>query len=169
MKEESKRRTLAIVLVMFVALLLTGIVYAAVTGTLDFFGTSRFGTNVDLVFVNESITGPESGDSVIVSNNGHTLTFNVLMTTPGTTRYIKFKVENVGNVAAELGELVITGPTASTGIVVTWPTLDGVVVEAGATSAEYTIEVYWDPAYPSVTADANFSATIDFAQTATTP
>ncbi|MCL2694990.1 MAG: hypothetical protein FWE69_01540 [Clostridiales bacterium] len=161
---DKQRRNLYIILAVLLLLLLTGVVYAATAGILNFAGTSRFSSSVKLVIVDEAVVAPETGDSAAVNAAGDTLTFSVLMTEWGATRQVKFKIENVGNVDATLGAFTPTGPTADAGVTVTWPDLNGVLIAAGDTSAEYTISVYWEPAYAHVTQNAVFSAKLNYSQ-----
>ena len=157
------KRNLYLVLSMLAVAFLTGVVYAAVSGTLTLGGTSRFNPNVKLNIIDQTVVGPEAGDSAVVTDNGDTLNFSLAMPEPGTSRYVKFKVRNTGNVNAQLGALSHTSQTLS-GITVTWPDLSGVLIAQGADSPEYTIQVYWEPAYGHVIEDVDFSASITYQQ-----
>ena len=158
-----KRKVYPIVGVLALLLLL-GVAYAATTGTLNFIGTAGFNTNVRLNIVDQVITSPVAGESVSVNTAGDTLTFAVHLSTPGETRYVKFKIENVGNSDAILGTLSKTDPAVTTGITVRWPSMDSTVVAASAKTGEYTIAVHWNPSYPSVTQDVTLSAGINYQQ-----
>ena len=146
----------------FAVLFLVGVVYAATTGLLNFGGTARFNQNVKLDIINEAITDEGAGESVVVNVGKDTLTFVVHLATPGETRYVTFKIKNVGNSDAILKTLSTTPPATNTGITVTWPELQDVVVLSGETTSTYTIAVYWNPPYPGVTTDVALSATIDY-------
>jgi len=151
----------------FALLLLIGIVYAAATGLLHFSGTAMFNPNVKLAITDAAITDQATGESVSITPGGDTLAFTVHLTAPNETRYVTFKVANVGNEDAILGALSTVAPAASSGITVSWPTLDGVIVDTGTTmptSDEYTIAVTWNSAYPQVTQDVTIVASIDYTQ-----
>jgi hypothetical protein len=155
-------------------LLLAGIVYAAVTGTLHFGGTSRFNRNLNLNIIDEAITGKRSEEHAQVSLNGDTLTFSLLLDKPGDTRQVHFRVRNVGNTDALLGALTTAGPIGVTapaapshghhpGITVTWPgELEGKILRKGETSGEYTVSVHWDSAHYTSAHDVEFSASINY-------
>ena len=159
-----KRRNVYTVLGVLAILLLTGVVYAAVTGTLHFGGTSHFNKHVDLDIVDEQIQGSHTGDNVYVSANRDTLSFNLAMPEPGQTRRVTFRIKNTGNTNAQLGTLTTTDPLENSGIAVTWPNLNNTIVNAGETSQEYTVEVHWQAAYGSASQDATFSASINYAE-----
>jgi hypothetical protein len=95
------------------------------------------------------------------------LTFSVHLDRPGERRYIRFKVVNFCNRDAVLGTLSTTPPAANSGIIVTWPSLNGATALTGAITPEYTIEVQWDPAYPEANQDVTLSASINYAQFST--
>ena len=157
------RRRVYTVAIVFAVILLIGVVYAAITGALNFGGTARL-TNTKLIIVDEAITDKTANESIFVNVPKDTLTFTVHLDKPNDTRYVTFKIENTGNVDAVLGKLDTELPEAETGIVVKWPELDGVVIPKNGTSAEYTIEVHWDNDYDEADQDVNLSATITYAQ-----
>ena len=159
-----KKRNLYIVITILAIFLVTGVVYAAANGVLTFGGTSRFNSNIDLNIVNALIEDEQAGDTLAVVGNNDTLNFSLLMKSPGDTRYIKFKIQNVGNVDASLENMSVNDPLENSGITVTWPVLNNVVVDAGDTSDEYTIAVHWDSAFATATQDVTFSATINYSQ-----
>jgi hypothetical protein len=151
----------------FLLLFVVGIVYAATTGTLNLTGIAGFNTNVRLNIIDESITSEGTGENVGVNPAGDTLTFTVHMNSPGETRHVNFKIENVGNADAILGTLTAPSPAPESGITVVWPTLNGVVVDTGATmpeSGEYTAAITWDSNFPEVTQDVNLSASINYSE-----
>ena len=161
---QKRNGSLYIVLTVLAVLLVTGVVYAAVSGILSFGGTSRFASNVQLMIVSPVVANPEAGDSATVNAAGDTLNFSVLLLTPGESRQVSFHVENVGNTAARLGAISPSDLVTDSGITVNWPQMEGDVIEAGATGDVYTVTVYWDPAYAGTTQEAAFSATINYEQ-----
>jgi len=159
----NRRRGFYIIASVLAIMLLIGAVYAATTGVLNFGGTAKL-NNVKLIIVDETITGELAGESVGVNPAKDTLSFTVRLT-EGQTRYIKFKVENVGNRPAVLGTLMETTPAESgSGVEVTWPSMNGDIIEHETKSGEYTIAVHWNEAYPNVTQDVTLSATISYSQ-----
>jgi len=167
MKEKKK---LYITIAILVILLISALVYAAVTGILTFSGIAVISKNVDLNIVDESIVGKTSGDgqSVSVTNSGHTLTFTVNLENPGVTKTINFKIQNIGSVDAKLASLSTTAPSDAA-VDVTWPSLNGVVVTTGETSSEYSIDVTWlTEAGSEPAGSVTFSATINYAEDAAT-
>ena len=158
------RRKLYGIAGIFALLLVVGVVYAATTGTLFFNGTAGLNTNVRLNIVDEAITDPKQDESVSVNAAKDTLTFTVHLDNPGDTRYVKFKINNAGNTDAILGTLSTTPPAAASGVTVNWPSLDGVIINTGDTSTEYTVEVHWNPSYPNATQDVSLSASINYQQ-----
>jgi len=159
----SRRRVYTVILV-FAVILLIGVVYATTTGVLNFGGTARLNTNMKLIIIDEVIVDEDAGEAVSVNAAGDTLSFTVRLDKPGDTKYIKFKIENVGNGDAVLGTLSHTPPASNSGITVTWPSLNTVQVLHGVTSSEYTIEVHWNSAYPEAMQDVSLSATINYSQ-----
>ena len=148
-------------------LLLIGVAFAAATGILNFSGAAKLSNNVDLNIIEPAVTDVQSGESATVTADGKTLNFTTILPEPGDTRYVTFKIENVGNVDAVLGSLSSTvTPAPGSGIEVTWPSLNGVTVDKGDTSVKYTIEVHWDENYKSATQNVSFSATINYQQAA---
>ena len=163
-----ERRRIHLIIWVFAFLLVGGIAYAALTGTLDFHGTVGFNPNVRLNMVvdAEPIANPKEGESAAVDPTGQTLTFTVRLDEPGETRNVRFRIENAGNVSATLGTLsTTTTPATGSGINVSWPSLNGVSVVAGAITAEHIIAVSWDPAYPQATQEVTVSASINYSQT----
>ena len=161
-----KRRMFTIIAA-FALLLVTGIVYAATTGNLNFTGTAGFNTNVRLNIIDEAVTSPVPGEGVSVNAAKDTLTFTVHLSNPGETRYVKFRVENTGNADVVMGSLSYTLPEATSGITVSWPSLNGVTVATGGimpATGEYIIGVTWNPDYPNVTQDVTLTAGISYAQ-----
>ena len=159
------RKRLYAIVGIFAILLLTGIVYAATTGTLYFGGTANFNKNVQLHIVDEAITGQELGEVVQVNPAKDTLTFSLIFDTPGETRNVKFKIENVGNTDAVLGTLSVTDePAGDSGITVDWPELNGEVILIGGTTSEFTIPVQWSSSYPEAKTEVTMSAQISYSE-----
>ena len=131
-----------------------------------FHGTATISKHVQLNIIDEVIVGKTAGDgqTISVTNGGDTLTFNINLENPGASKTIKFKIENVGSVDAELASLSTTAPSDSA-VSVNWPNLSNVVLSSGSTSQEYEIVVTWLSSVPNATSgNVTFSATINYAE-----
>ena len=160
------RRGLYTIAAVFALLLVSGSVYAAWTGVLNFNGTAELNQTFRLNIVDAEITDKKDSESIHVSTPaGETLTFSVELDAPNDTRYVKFAIKNVGNLPAVLGELDITDPEEDTGVKVDWPDLNDMIIAPWATTAEQTIAVHWDPDFAgSTTLTAYLSATVNYEQ-----
>ena len=165
------RRNITLVIFTLIMLLLSGIVYASTAGFLLLEGTVVFSSNVDLNIIEakfSAATPERDGESVSIPliSNYKTLSINVDLLEPGDKRIITFKIQNVGNVSAELGELNVSVPDiGASGLKITWPDLENEVISPGQTTTEYQIVGEWDVNYPNVTNGShNFSSTIIYMQ-----
>ena len=158
------QRKITILLSVVLILFTVTVAYAITSGVLAFTGTATFQNHTEVVFTNASIDGVKDGESVIISPDGRSLVFTTIVATPGESRIIHFNLQNIGNQAAQLGALNTSDPGLGSGVIVTWPNLDNVVLSIGATSSLYSIVVTWDSNYPGVTGAVQYSASLDFQQ-----
>ena len=150
------KKKIGIVIGVVLAIFAVTVAWAVLTGTLTFNGTTHLATNVDLRIVDAEILYPEDpgdeiweppvADSLSVSTDGQTLTFTTNLENPGDYRDVEFYVQNFGNVDAKLGTLSITAPAAGSGLNITWPNLNNVVVPetgVGNPAGPYIIKATW--------------------------
>ena len=163
------RKNLVIAIILFTSLFLISVVYAAVSGNLDYSGYVARSVNVDLRIVNTTLQNPRLGETVTVSsalNDYKTLQINLSLLQPGDERKITFQLQNVGNVATTLASLVTVNPDYyASCIMVNWPELSGLVIHPGTTSAVYEIKVTWDVnQLRTISGLYSFTATVNYAQ-----
>ena len=162
-----KNRGLLIAIAIFIVLLSTGIVYAVEYGTLTFTGrvARTYVLNLDLTSV--TVGAPRPGEIVEIADvNKKSMFFNLLLIEPGDSRTITFHILNTGNMAARLGNLNTSDPDISTVLVVTWPSLDDILIMPGQNAGPFTVTVTWDAGAQNViSGSVNFGAYIDYAQT----
>ncbi|MCL1789999.1 MAG: hypothetical protein FWG40_01360 [Peptococcaceae bacterium] len=151
----TRRKNLFIVFGVLALFLLSAIVYAAIAGLLVFNGMALLNPGLRVDFVDESLEGGpltvdmEVVEAIEVTDSGQTLKFTVYLSAPGQSRDVFFKVKNVGALSAELDTIIPGYPgELPAGVLVDWPEdIDGLILEPGETSDEYTITVSWDDDY----------------------
>lgn len=164
---EKNQKRIGVLIGIFLLVFVVSIVYAAAAGILNFNGTATFSKYFDVYFLNEgsgykpSIVNERVGESIGVSGKT-TLNFAVLLTEPTDTRTIKFKIQNNSNVSVTLDNLQKSDPT---GLTITWPSLNGVVIPAKSSTSEYSIIVEWDDTYPLSVGTVNITASVDYDET----
>jgi len=149
------KRAYLITIAAIVGVLFTGVAFAAGTGALGGGGAVYFVANpvadVRIVDVSEELLF-ENLEVLGVSNDGKTLSFNLMLYGAGHTRVIRFRLQNaLGTAPAKLNGWAKHGfPTRTLGggendadpdVSVVWPELAGVVIGPGETSAVYTVTV----------------------------
>jgi len=170
-RKPKSSRKLAVPVVAAAVLLLSGIAYAAASGALTFNGT--VGRNKNCVLnieaatnVNSASTTLYQADSTVTATvdagTRNTLTFSTDLSYAAPAKEVTFQVMNVGNCTQELGTLSITG-TPSNGVVVNWPSLNGIVLAPGESTGAKTITVQWSSS-PTSTSTETMSATINYAE-----
>ncbi|MCL2173726.1 hypothetical protein FWH58_00260 [Candidatus Saccharibacteria bacterium] len=162
-------RRLAAPIAVAAVLVVSGIVYAAASGYLNFSGSVGRNASCKLNIeaasnVNSSSTTLYQADPTVTAtvdgSTRETLSFSTNLTYGDPAKEITFQVINVGNCYQELGELeILTSP--SNGITVTWPDLDGLQLEPEASTGTMTIEVEW-ASNPSSQTTETMSARIDY-------
>lgn len=166
MKKEQKKLT--VIIFAFILMFGISIVYALAAGVISFSGSAEFAaySTVDLQIVGAQIINAKTGDTVNVSANGHTLSFSMVLASPGDYLDTEFYIKNVGNVTTQLGTLNTNVPASSSGIVITWPTgaIEGLVINPNTTAGPFIIRTAWSSSYPNASSDHAFSATILFSQ-----
>jgi len=158
------KKGIIITIVALVFVFCVSIVYAASIGQLSMSGTTTFllPGDVELKIIP---TGPlndgfhsstprrsEGGLNELVEvpsiTNYQTMLITVDLLYPMDKRIIVFKIQNIGAVTVQLGNLKTTeSDINTTGVMVTWPELDGVTLLSGQTSQEFEIIVEWDLDY----------------------
>jgi len=162
------KNNIAIAVFVFISLMLTGIVYAASTGNLEYSGYVARSVNVDLQIANATLLNPRTGETVTVSPalDYKTIQINVNLVQPGDERIIEFQIENIGSVSATLDNLITSNPDPTlSGIIITWPQLTNLTILPTQTSQVFQIKIKWDLYNPVVTSGMyNYTATINYAQ-----
>ena len=161
-----KKRSLLVAISVLLVFLVTGTVYAAVTDSLTILGKVVHSQILDVEFgQGPEIVIPRAGESVGLGSNRKTLSFNVVLVQPGDIRIISFRLVNTGNITAKLSNLTVNNPAATTGVVITWPPLNDVLITPGATTPDYVILIEWDiNAYTAPSGNVIFSASVDYSQ-----
>ena len=162
-----KNRVLIIITIAIATLLLMSVVYAVESGTLTFTGYVARTTILNLELSDLAIDAPRPGETLeFADTTKKGMRINVLLIEPGDTRIVTFYILNSGNMAARLGNLNTTTPDPSTGVVITWPPLDNIVVLPGQRAGPYTVTVIWDVSAQTAPAGTvYFDAYIDYTQT----
>ena len=170
-RKKNESRKLLIPTIALSVLLLSGIVYAAASGTFTFSGTVDRNSNCKLNIEAASNANPASttlyqADSTVTASvdsaTRNTLTFSTTLDFAAPAKEITFQIQNVGNCTQVLGELSITG-APSNGVVVNWPSLDDIVLAPGESTGTKTITVEWSSNGGSTTTET-MSATINYAE-----
>ena len=166
-------------IIVFICILGISIVYAASTGQLTIGGTALFllPGDVDLIIVDAGFSDLSPArieatfqESVVVPmiTDRKMMQITVDLLYPMDKRIIVFKIQNIENIKAGLESLQITDePDITTsGVKITWPELDGVVLLPGETSAEFEIIIEWDLDYYDIgnVGEHVFSASIAYYQ-----
>ena len=171
MRRRFKTRNLLAPVLGFGVLLFSGVVYAAMSGNLDFSGTVSRNSNCALniesaINVDPSTTSIAQADHTIAASvdsaTRNILTFSTNLEYQADAKHITFQVMNVGNCIMELEDLVIH-QAPDNGVQVTWPDLDGIVLEPGETTGSKTIVVAW-VTNPGATTDEKMQASIAYHQ-----
>lgn len=166
-----KTRTIMVPMVFLSVLLVSGIIYAAATGNLTFTGTVGRNSNCKLNI--EAATNVNPNSTILYQPNStvtasvdaatrNTLSFSTDLTFEDPAKTISFQIQNVGNCTQVLGNLAITG-TPGNGVVVTWPNLNGMVLEPGTSSGPLAITVQWTTVSAATTTET-MSATISYTE-----
>ena len=163
---KDKKDKILIIFVIFLFLISTSIVYALGSGILVFEGSVRYNEVVKADFVDVSISDSIFGEGVSIISGGQVLVFTVRLYNPGDTKEINFRIKNAGNVSVDLDEIKIADIT---GLNITGPDLNGVIVGVGQTVPYapdvYTLTVEWDIDYPLMPTYLNIYAEIEYKQT----
>lgn len=179
-----RNKGLVITIGTFMILFMISVVYAAASGSLTIGGSVTYmpQADVDLIIVDADFASSTPGNvndpgnvkdesvevpGIIDGGDSHTMYIAVDLLYPGDKRIVEFSIENIEAVSAKLGTLQVNDPDIlETGVKITWPNLDGVVVLSGQKSGPYQIEIEWDinNYSPSNTGQHVFSATISYKQ-----
>jgi hypothetical protein len=170
-RKKVESRKLALPVIGLAALLVSGIVYAAASGTLSFTGTVDRNSNCKLNIEAATNVNPDStilyqlDGSVIATVDAatrNTLSFSTDLDFQAPAKEITFQVQNVGNCTQVLGQLSITG-APSNGVIVNWPNLDGIVLAPGESTGTRTISVEW-ASNGTATTTETMSATVNYTE-----
>jgi len=99
-----------------------------------------YNSNVRLIIIDAYLIDKGPNDTVGISITGDKLFFDVEFDDVG-TKVIKFKIKNIGNKKTILNYLKAPKIVPSSGIVVTWPDLNDLVLSPGQQSIEYSIVI----------------------------
>ena len=171
LRKRFNKRKLVIPVVAAAVLLVSGIVYAAASGTLTFSGSVGRNSNCRLNIEAATNVNPNSTTlyqpnstvtATVDSATRNTLTFSTDLTYNDPAKNITFQVQNVGNCYQELSSLsIITTP--SNGVTVSWPNLNGIQLPPGTSTGTLTVSVQWTSA-SSATTTETMSATINYSE-----
>lgn len=171
MRRRLKTRAIMTPVILLSVLLVSGIVYAASTGNLTFTGTVGRNSNCNLNIEAATNVNPNSttlyqpNSTVTVSVDAttrETLSFSTDLTFKDPAKTIAFQIQSVGNCIQVLGNLSITG-TPGNGVIVTWPNLNGMVLEPGTSSGPLIITVQWTTVSAATTTET-MAATISYTE-----
>jgi hypothetical protein len=170
-KNQRKLTTLGLV---FALMLIAGVVYAAVSGTLTFNGTvilggGEFGLKIVELDGSHLITNGEI--EVDVAADGQSATFTVTLEGPGDYADIWFEIQNTGSLdfdVASVGGVPISVTASGTGDTdaiitgLTFPAMGDTIYAGTAEDAVFSVE--WDDAYPDEADVYTFTVTLDYEQ-----
>ena len=176
-------KKISVIIAIFILIFVISIVYAASAGVLGISGTATFSSqaDVDLSIVDADFSNLTPANSVnpavqdefvivpglLEAGDSKTMYIFVDLIFPGDKRIIEFYIENLETVSTKLGPLMKNDPDInSTGVSITWPNLEDIVILSGQKSGPYQIEIEWDIAHYNIsnTGQRNFSATITYKQ-----
>ena len=170
-RRKNESRKIVAPVVALSVLLLSGIVYAAASGTFTFTGTVDRNSNCKLNIEAASNVNPNSTtlyqpDSSVIATvdaaTRNTLSFSTNLDYAAPAKEVTFQVQNVGNCTQVLGALSITD-TPGNGVVVNWPDLDGIVLAPGQNTGTKTITIEWSSDGVATTTET-MSATINYVE-----
>ncbi|MCL2869819.1 hypothetical protein FWF48_03360 [Candidatus Saccharibacteria bacterium] len=169
-KRVNKRKLLAPIIAA-AALVLSGIVYAAASGYLSFGGSVGRNANCKLniesaINVDSTTTTLYQSDPTITATvdgaTRETMNFSTNLDYQAPAKEITFQVVNVGTCYQELGALEILS-SPSNGVVVNWPSLDGIQLPPESSTGAMTISVQWT-SVPSSQTTETMSARISYSE-----
>jgi hypothetical protein len=153
-QRRTNRRKIIVVLSVLLGLFATSVVYASIVGTITLQGTLSRSANLSLRLTDAQIVdGERNGEFLTISaaDDFRIMHFGVVLTGPGDSRRLTFRVENNGNQAARVIDLYTTD--TSYDLTVLWPddistspNLLGTLLVPGSVSDPFEILVEWNPA-----------------------
>ncbi|MCL2002315.1 hypothetical protein FWG76_02830 [Candidatus Saccharibacteria bacterium] len=170
-RKKFKARKLMVPMVTASFFLVAGAVYAAATGAFTLSGSVGRNANCRLNIeaatnVDPSSTNIFQTDSTITAAvdaaTRNTLSFATDLTYGATAKQVQFQIQNVGNCTQVLGSMVVVD-APSNGVVVGWPSINGLVLGPGQSSGPLEITVQWTTE-PTATTSEIMSATITYSE-----
>ena len=166
-KKMKNKKNLFAILAIFSFILAAGIVYATASGNLTFNGTVNLAANLKLNIVDVS-SGDDDLGQINLSDDKQSATITVNFKDVDDTVTFSFKVENVGNVDAEITAVTFTGMNGLLKDRVTinggYGDLDGSAVAVGAATNSYNITLTCNDA--SVSGTDTFTIKIEYSAAA---
>ena len=158
-----KKHSVIIAIGVLLTLLLSGIVYAAASGSIQLQGSVVRNPWLNLDIDHAVVQDIRAGESIDIDDKR--VSFSVVLVHPGDFRVISFRLANTGNIAARLHDPVAHNPVPSSGVRVTWPNLNNTVLTPGNASDTFSIIVEWDSeAYGATSGNVVFDALIQYTQ-----
>ena len=155
MKNQSKK--IVILSWIVIITLMIGVAYAYFTSTLYIYGVAKLNGNFDIYFSDASVVNQSDLESILISDSGLELSFNVKLALPGESDIIEYTIVNNGTIDAVLEELNVTSG-ADEDVTFDCSSIAGDLVSGGSTSG--TITVTWNSDSVSPQKDVNFNAEI---------
>ena len=127
------RVSLAALLIFFIGFVATGLVYAAITGELKYFGTTVWVDAVNVDIVNATLSSNAGDDDYVeISPDAKTLTFYLKFDEINVPKIVNFCLRNNGSHTVQFNLPVVTNSTDPT-VHVDWPNLNGLIIIPGET------------------------------------
>lgn len=156
MNRDTKNRTIILAWII-ILILITGVSYAYFTTTLSVNGIAKLVGTFDIIFSDATITDQSELETISISDDGRSLSFNVKLLIPGDSHTIEYTISNNGTIDAILEELSVTSPTDSD---VTFQTSQIAGDLPSGSTKTGTITIIWNPDSVETKKDVNFDAQI---------
>ena len=161
---ETRKKKFIIPLTLLLSVLGLAVVYAAVTGVLNFRGTAVVNPNAHVIIQDAHVEKGKPTDLINISSDKQSLDFTVHLDNPGDDALVGIRLLNDGNVPVTLGSLIET-TKAPAGVTVTWPKeFDGLRLEPGIYTEYFNVHVEWTGTGDLTADNFTFSATLNYTQ-----